>query len=92
MGFSLSWLGYKEARNHPLDFLPVLLLGKETEAGKRLGLPFQEPHVIRKAELRQQQVGDKTLLLIPVQQLPHMTLPGAATPLKHGKQRCTNPY
>lgn len=41
-GFSLSWLGHKEGGNHLPDFLPILLR-KKTEAGKRLGLPFQEP-------------------------------------------------
>lgn len=42
LGFSLSWLGHKEGGNHLPDFLPILLR-KETEAEKRLGLPFQEP-------------------------------------------------
>ena len=47
MGFSLISLRNKEARNDSPGFLSVSLLRKETEAEKRLALPFLEPGMIK---------------------------------------------
>lgn len=91
LGFSLSWLGQKEARNHPPDFLPVLLLRKETEVGKRLGLPFQEPG--NQESRAEAAVGHRDTNLHPCPCSVTATCDPAwgCNALKDGKQRGINP-